>query len=344
MEPNGSASLAPFLLIEDYEAPHNHPAPVASEELSDAGGITIVEVSAEALEAAPATVYTIISLDGVKIRTPLGRTQDGRVQWKDTWAADVSGGPLDMRVGVWTPGRLVAHGARTVTAEELHRGDLSVPLQPSGRLRLVWTYAARRARVSIEEFEKLKVLGRGNFGKVLLVRKRDTQRLYAMKTLRKDRLVATAAVAHTVTERTVLARLRHPFIVPLRYSFQTPERLFLVLDYASGGELFFHLSRVERFSEDRARFYAAEILLALGYMHSQRVLYRDLKPENLLLDVAGHLCVTDFGLVKELSHRDELTSTFCGSKVIPFLLFPFPLLFFLIMQEYLAPEILLSKP
>ncbi len=136
-----------------------------------------------------------------------------------------------------------------------------------------------------------------------------------VKTLRKDRLVATAAVAHTVTERNVLTRLRHPFIVSLRYSFQTTERLFLVLDYASGGELFFHLSRVERFSEDRARFYAAEIVLALGYMHSQKLLYRDLKPENLLLDVAGHLCVTDFGLVKELAHKDEQTSTFCGSKV-----------------------------
>ena len=185
----------------------------------------------------------------------------------------------------------------------------------AGTLHLSVTYTARRVRVSLDEFEKLKVLGRGNFGKVLLVRKKATGRLYAMKTLRKDRLVATAAVTHTVTERNVLTRLRHPFIVPLRYSFQTAERLFLVLDYASGGELFFHLSRVERFSEDRARFYAAEIVLALGYIHSQRLLYRDLKPENLLLDVAGHMCVTDFGLVKELSHPDDRTTTFCGSKV-----------------------------
>jgi len=111
----------------------------------------------------------------------------------------------------------------------------------------------------------------------------------------------------------------------LKYAFQTDDKLFMILDYLNGGELFFHLSNVDRFSEERSRFYAAEIILALGYLHHNKVVYRDLKPENLLLNADGHVCVTDFGLVKENLGHGEFTHTFCGSP------------------EYLAPELLQGK-
>jgi len=122
-----------------------------------------------------------------------------------------------------------------------------------------------------------------------------------------------------------LRRVNHPFIVSLKYSFQTDKKLYLVLDYLCGGELFTHLSNVDHFSEWRTKFYAAQIVLALGHLHAMDVIYRDLKPENLLLDMDGFVCLTDFGLVKEGVAWDEKTNTYCGSP------------------EYLAPEILLGK-
>jgi len=115
---------------------------------------------------------------------------------------------------------------------------------------------------------------------------------------------------------------KHPFLVGLRYSFQTAEKLYFVLDYVNGGELFFHLQKEKRFSEPRARFYTAEIVLAIEYLHSLDIIYRDLKPENILLDAEGHVALTDFGLAKEGIEIGDTTSTFCGTP------------------EYLAPEVL----
>lgn len=106
------------------------------------------------------------------------------------------------------------------------------------------------------------------------VTKIDTGRTYAMKVLRKDRIIAADAVRHTLSETSVLRRINHPFIVGLKYSFQTPEKLYMVMDYLSGGELFCHMSNVDRFEENRARFYAAEIVSALGYLHENNVIYR----------------------------------------------------------------------
>jgi len=137
--------------------------------------------------------------------------------------------------------------------------------------------------------------------------------------------MAKNQVEHTKSERHTLEDVGHPFIVTLKYAFQTPQKLYLVMDYMSGGELFFHLKREGVFSEDRARIYAAEIASALGHLHSKKIIYRDLKPENILLDSEGHIRLTDFGLAKEAMDARGHTNTFCGTP------------------EYLAPEILLNK-
>jgi serine/threonine protein kinase len=177
--------------------------------------------------------------------------------------------------------------------------------------------------VALDDFDQLKVIGRGGFGRVLLVRKRDTRKVYAMKILKKAVIAARGEIEHTRTERSVLAKLDHPFLAKLHWSFQTEECLYFVMDFINGGELFHHLSIEKRFSEERARFYVAEIVSGMEYLHKAGVIYRDLKPENLLLNGQGHIVMTDFGLSKEGLHaKDARTATFCGTP------------------EYLAPEII----
>jgi len=176
--------------------------------------------------------------------------------------------------------------------------------------------------VTMDDFEIISVVGKGSYGKVMQVRKRDTGHIYAMKVLKKQMLVARKQVVHTKTERRVLELIDHPFLVSLRFAFQTEGKLYMVLDYFTGGELFFHLKHGGKFSERRAKFYAAEITLALQCLHENTIIYRDLKPENVLLDDDGHIRLTDFGLSKESIQGDELTHTFCGTP------------------EYLAPEVI----
>ncbi|XP_042633325.1 RAC-alpha serine/threonine-protein kinase isoform X4 [Cyprinus carpio] len=135
-----------------------------------------------------------------------------------------------------------------------------------------------RLKVTMHDFEYLKLLGKGTFGKVILVKEKATGKYYAMKILKKEVIVAKDEVAHTLTENRVLQNSKHPFLTGLKYSFQTHDRLCFVMEYANGGELFFHLSRDRVFSEERAQFYGAEIVSALDYLHSEKnVVYRDLK-------------------------------------------------------------------
>ncbi|KZS93668.1 Pkinase-domain-containing protein [Sistotremastrum niveocremeum HHB9708] len=157
---------------------------------------------------------------------------------------------------------------------------------------------------------------------VMQVRKRDTGRIYALKTLRKAHIASRNEITHTLAERFVLARVTNPFIVPLKFSFQSAAKLYLVLAFVNGGELFHHLQRETRFNEERSRFYCAELLLALEHLHEFNVVYRDLKPENILLDWTGHLALCDFGLCKLDMTDDKTTNTFCGTP------------------EYLSPEII----
>jgi serine/threonine protein kinase len=197
------------------------------------------------------------------------------------------------------------------------------------------------------------VIGKGSFGKVFLVRECESGKIYAMKVLQKENIIKRNQVEHTKTERNVLGYIKHPFIVRLNMAFQTKDKLYFVLDYCAGGELFFHLGKMGKFSEPRARFYAAEIALALEHVHKLDIIYRcvelpaffgccvqrgavvadgcggmtrrcrDLKPENVLLDARGHVRLTDFGLSKEgISDNVSGAHSFCGTP------------------EYLAPEIL----
>ena len=181
------------------------------------------------------------------------------------------------------------------------------------------------ASVSMNNFEMLKVLGKGSYGKVILVRKRDGPdkgECYAMKVLKKRHVHQKRQVEHTKTERNVLASIKHPFIVKLHYAFQTGDKLHFVLDYASGGELFFHLQKHGRFPPKLALFYTAELTLAFGELHSREVVFRDLKPENVLIGGDGHVQLADFGLSKGgVKEPESGTRSFCGTP------------------EYLAPEV-----
>lgn len=130
-------------------------------------------------------------------------------------------------------------------------------------------------KVSIDDFTLLSVIGRGSYGKVLLVRKKDTNEMLAIKILNKSYIEKRNQVLHTKTERNVLARVNHPFIVKLKYAFQNPKKLYFVLEFCAGGELFFHLSRERRFEESRARFYAGCIVLAIEHLHEKDIIYRE---------------------------------------------------------------------
>ena len=180
--------------------------------------------------------------------------------------------------------------------------------------------------INLDSFDIIRVVGKGSFGKVFLVREKATSTLYAMKVLKKDYIIRKNQVEHTKTERNVLGYVHHPFIVGLNMAFQTADKLFFVLDYCAGGELFFHLGRLGRFPEIQARFYAAQITLAIEYVHSLDIIYRDLKPENVLLDHRGNVRLTDFGLSKEgVSDHASGANSFCGTP------------------EYIAPEVLLRQ-
>ncbi|KAF9267351.1 Pkinase-domain-containing protein [Marasmius fiardii PR-910] len=196
----------------------------------------------------------------------------------------------------------------------------------AGKIQLGVSYQpSYGGSLTIDDFELITVIGKGSFGKVMQVRKRDTSRIYALKTIRKAHIVHRNEITHTLAERLVLAQVNSPFIVPLKFSFQSEQKLYLVLAFVNGGELFHHLQREQRFNEERARFYSAELLLALEHLHELDVVYRDLKPENILLDFTGHIALCDFGLCKLNMKANDKTNTFCGTP------------------EYLAPEILCGQ-
>lgn len=166
---------------------------------------------------------------------------------------------------------------------------------------------------TIDDFELLKLLGKGSFGKVFLVRVIGSKDFYAMKVLKKSEVKKRRQIEHTKTELRVMGGAEHPFICSLKYAFNTDTRLFMVSEFCQGGELFFHLKQKRFFSNDMVRFYSAEIALALNYLHERDIIYRDIKPENVLLDEYGHIKITDFGLSRDNVSDPQGATTFCGT-------------------------------
>jgi len=180
--------------------------------------------------------------------------------------------------------------------------------------------------ISLSDFELMDTLGTGSFGRVRLVKflqaPAGTPIYYALKILKKSEVIYLKQVEHVKTEKKLLEQIMHPFIVNLMGAFQDEKNLYLMMEYIIGGEFFSHLRKAGRFPNDTSKFYAAQITLVFEYLHGMQILYRDLKPENLLLTSEGNCKVTDFGFAKRVEYR---TWTLCGTP------------------EYLAPEIILSK-
>ena len=235
-------------------------------------------------------------------------------------------------------------------------------VDPAAVIKAIEEAFPSASRVGPDDFEPLKVLGDGCFGKVMLVRRKGTNDVFAMKSIHKDHVIKNKKVRHTKTERNVMTQLRHPFIMQLHFAFQSGGKLYLVMDYFSGGDMFFHLSRERRFAvsvpdphRSRHLFAFAYLLAACPLLRRRNcighrsaacrgvylqvcnyltslfwfciteVILRDLKPENVLLGSDGNLCLTDFGLSKESVQDNELVHTFVGTT------------------EYLAPEILRQR-
>lgn len=177
--------------------------------------------------------------------------------------------------------------------------------------------------VRFEDFQIISVVGRGSFGKVCLVEYKNTGELYAMKSIKKDILIDHEQIENTILEKKILQTVNHPFLCSLVFCFQTEDRIYFIMNFVRGGELFQHLKRFKVFDEEKVKFYAAQIGMALQYLHEKEIVYRDLKPENILMDEQGYLQLADFGMAKTLSQNEKAMS-FCGTP------------------EYLAPEVIQS--
>lgn len=180
------------------------------------------------------------------------------------------------------------------------------------------------SKLSITNFELLRVLGKGAHGKVLLVQEKSTGALLAVKILRKQHIVEHNQVDHTISEKNILTTIRHPFIVSLERCFHTSDKVYFTMEFMKGGELFQHLRKIRQFTEKQTKFIAGCLILALGHLHDHDLIYRDLKPENILLDEQGYCKLTDFGFSKSVTVNDT-ARTFCGTP------------------EYMPPEVILGR-
>ncbi|CAD8103316.1 unnamed protein product [Paramecium sonneborni] len=181
----------------------------------------------------------------------------------------------------------------------------------------------RQSKVCLRDFEFIRCIGMGGFSKVYMVREKRTGQFYAMKLIEKSSIISQNKQIIIQNERDIMCNLNHPFIVKIQYAFESRRFLVFILEYCSGGELFFLLRKVKRMNEEQAFFYFAEICLGMKHLHDRNIIYRDIKPENILIDFDGHVRIADFGLSKQL--EQEIAYSFCGSP------------------EYMAPEMLLKQ-
>ncbi|XP_063227888.1 atypical protein kinase C isoform X2 [Bacillus rossius redtenbacheri] len=199
----------------------------------------------------------------------------------------------------------------------------SVPVEDHTKNEEALEHVGSQRQYSLIDFELIRVIGRGSYAKVLMVELKKTRRIYAMKVIKKALVTDDEDIDWVQTEKHVFETAsNHPFLVGLHSCFQTPSRLFFVIEFVRGGDLMFHMQRQRRLPEEHARFYAAEISLALNFLHDKGIIYRDLKLDNVLLDHEGHIKLTDYGMCKEGIRPGDTTSTFCGTP------------------NYIAPEIL----
>jgi protein-serine/threonine kinase len=205
-----------------------------------------------------------------------------------------------------------------------YEGEFSIKLQEMGD-NIKTEEKTKKIVKDMSCFDVLKVIGRGTFGKVILVKNKMDNQLLALKCIKKQQIIKNKNIENIKNEKKTLEKIEHPFIIKMRYTFQNREKIFLAFDYYNGGEMFFHLQKQKRFTENLAKFYAAEIFLALTYLHKEKFIYRDLKPENVIIDKNGHIKLIDFGLAKGNISSTNLTGTICGTN------------------EYIPPEVICGK-
>ena len=203
----------------------------------------------------------------------------------------------------------------------------SSPEEARRWIEIIRTVTTPQPSLTMDDFNIVSVIGRGFFGKVMLVENKETKELFAIKSVQKAKLLESGRPQTIVAERNIMMLVKNPFIIQLHFCFQSATKFYLGLEYAPGGELFYHMEQTGLIPVDDARLYVAEIAVALEHLHRFGIVYRDLKPENILFDAEGHVKLTDFGLAKELCDSENTsTQTFCGTN------------------HYLAPEIVTGKP
>ena len=284
-------------------------------------------------ETSRSTTANVMSIESITTPTPAAPQPFDAAVTTTPLEGQVSGRPLSgnsisPRSSVTIPAKQTSSQSSPAPTISFRNGLPQVnptpPAQPQAQTDCA---APSRPTYTLQDFEPLETLGTGTFGRVILVRLKgrdaaDPSSYFALKVLSKAEVVRTKQVAHINSERKILNAVEHPFLVNLIDTFQDELNCYMLMEYVVGGEIFSYLRRAGRFSTDVARFYISTIVMAIEYLHEQNIIYRDLKPENLLLDAHGYPKIADFGFAKEVTDR---TWTLCGTP------------------EYLAPEIIQSK-